>query len=305
MLLLGLTSAAQQEAHFSQYMFNGLVLNPAYAGSRGYMSSVFMFRKQWMGFDGAPQNQSVSFHAPSINLRHGYGIFYANDQLGNIRDQSFSLAYSFRISVSETSFLSLGLRGGFWNYSVDMTDLQNPTSQLLINSGVYDPNDPAFAGNNTTLWHPNVGTGLYFSSKRAYTGLSIPQLIPTSLAWTTGMNARRYFHVLFTQGFLIPLGEHLKLRPSTLVKYAPGAPVQFDINGSVVIKELFWVGVSYRTQEGIVLITEIMPNSWIRFGYSYDITTSSIGQYNSGTHEFMLGFDLHFKGDPHVSPRYF
>ncbi len=304
-LLTGLQIMAQQEAHYSQYMFNGLVLNPAYAGSREYMSSVLITRQQWTGFDGAPRNQSISFHTPSINLRNGFGIFFANDKLGGIREKSFSFAYAYRIPFGKESFFSLGLRAGGWNYQMDYSELQNPQSSLLINSQVYDPSDPAFAGANPSLWQPNAGCGIYINTKSMYTGISLPQIIPNSLSTSANGDARRYLHLLITQGFIIRLSKGFHVRPSALLKAIPGSAAQLDLNLSFLFNDRIWVGGTYRTGEGYVMLVEILPNSWLRLGYSYDVTTSRISLASTGSHEIMLGFDLNFKGNSHISPRHF
>ncbi|HHG83514.1 MAG TPA: type IX secretion system membrane protein PorP/SprF [Bacteroidetes bacterium] len=300
---LGLGLYAQQDRHFSQYMFNHLALNPAYAGKDGFLASTLIFRKQWIGIEGAPSTQSFAMHGPSRNDRHGFGLQFYNDEIGVTKNTVVNLDYAFRIHLSETARLSFGLQGTMGNYRADLNGVRTGSDIDPAVGG-----DPAFTGAaNVNLWIPNAGAGVFFHTQRFYLGASAPRLIEQSLAQnksiSSAIQSRHYF---FTTGLVLG-ADHavVKFRPSILVKYQDAAPVQFDLNAHFLIADRLWLGASYRTQDAIVLMAELNLSTFFRIGYAYDITTSDLKNYSTGSHEFMLGFDLNFHKRAMISPRYF
>ncbi|MEM7036971.1 MAG: type IX secretion system membrane protein PorP/SprF [Bacteroidota bacterium] len=292
-----MAASAQQVPMYSQYMFNGLVLNPAYAGSKGYISSTLIVREQWTGIDEAPSTQSFSFHGPSRNLRHGFGFTFVNDKAGAINDMNLAVDYAYRIPVGKTGALSFGLEAGVNNYRANYDGLRTET----------DATDIAIVANNVNLWLPDVNFGIYYDSRRFYIGASARHLVPNNLHDTGAgdFESIRERHYLATAGVVIDLGRDVKFKPSTLVKYHPAAPLQADLNASFLFREKLWTGVSWRSFDAVAFILEWQATKAFRLGYSYDLSTSRLQGISGGSHEFMLGFDLHFRGRGNVSPRFF
>ena len=305
LLMIGIVTGlqAQQDPMYSQYMFNQQVLNPAYVGSWGYMTSTMLYRKQWSGMNGAPQTGSFSFHTPSQNDRHGFGMSFVNDRIGVAQTNGLSAAYAFRIHLSQNARLALGLQGSVDNYRANFGGVR--TASVIDPSS--NPNDPAFNGNSVNLWKPNAGAGIFFHTKYFYAGASTPRLILhplTNNEATSSASMSRHF--FFTTGVVIGKDDApVKFKPSILVKYSPGAPIQFDFNAHFLFVNRIWVGASYRTEDAIVGMVQIQALQWLRFGYAFDYITSQINPYASASHEFMLGVDLNFKRKSMISPRYF
>jgi type IX secretion system PorP/SprF family membrane protein len=300
-LFLGNAGFAQQDPHYSQYMFNHLVLNPAYAGSWGYMTSNLLFRKQWVGFDGAPESQSFSLHAPSRNDRHGFGISAANDKIGVTQNTSFAGQYAFRIHLGENARLALGLQAEVENYRGNFGDVRTGSTITGIGS------DPAFTGNSVNWIKPNAGAGLFFHTKHFYLGASAPRLIEQNLSNSDNVtDAMQRRHFFFTTGLVFGKeSATLKFKPSVLLKYVAGAPLNYDINAQFLIADRIWLGASYRSEDAIVGMVQVNVLQWLRIGYAYDHVTSEINPYAAASHEFLLGVDLNFKKKGMISPRYF
>ena len=296
LVLMG-SAFGQQEIHFSQYMFNGLLINPAYAGSRQQASINLMARSQWVGFPGAPKSQTVSLHAPSRNMRHGYGFLLSNDAIGPVNNTGLSVQYAFRIPLDDEfeSSLSLGLQGGFDAYRTNFQSLRldDQTDETLVNNDV-----------NRVL--PNAGFGMYYQRPRFFAGVGIPRLIRNHLTNDKSTSdARQWRHYFVNSGLLLDFSQNIKFRPSLLFKHVNGAGSSLDVNASVIFKDLFWIGASWRTEDAVVLMAEIWPTKQLRLGYAYDINTSGLQDFNRGSHEISLGFDFNFWKDGVISPRYF
>ncbi|PIB35524.1 hypothetical protein BFP72_09035 [Reichenbachiella sp. 5M10] len=292
---------AQQQGMFTQYMFNGLALNPAYAGSQETLSLTALTRYQWVGIDGAPNTQTFSAHAPFKKDRIALGLQLYNDNIGVSNTFSTFVSAAYRINF-EKATLSMGLQLGFSSYKSDVTAL-NP---------VFDLDDVALSENVHEPFKPNMGTGAYFYSDRYYIGLSLPTLFnstinsfdidDSNLTYKSGTSKR---HTYLTAGYVFDLGTHFKLKPSTLLKYVAGAPIQFDINANLLIDEVVWVGVSYRNGESIDFLVELLITSDLRLGYAYDYTLNDLNNISQGSHELMLNYRIEFKKDNITSPRYF
>ncbi len=298
---LGNVAFGQQDPHYSQYMFNHLVLNPAYAGSWGFLTSNLIFRKQWVGFDGAPETQSFSMHAPSRNDRHGFGLGFVNDKIGVTHTTGLNFDYAFRIHLGKNARLALGLQGAVENYRANMGGVR--TGSDITGAG----SDPAFQGSSINVWLPNAGAGVFFHTKHFYLGASAPRLITQDLndgnAGSIAVQSRHYF---FTTGLVFGKDEAaVKFKPSVLVKYEPQSPISVDLNAHFLFADRLWLGVSYRTEDAIVGMIQLQAFKWLRIGYAYDHVTSDINPYAAASHEFLLGLDLNFKQKAMVSPRYF
>ena len=299
LLLLFTGVVAQQHPLFSQYMFNGLYINPAYAGSKDFISSTLIARKQWAGFNGSPSTQIASLHAPLKSKKIGLGVMISNDKIGVTNETDFYTSYAFHIPLN-TGKLSLGLNAGFSYFNSNLNELD-----------VWDNDDPVYEGQNTTLSNvlPNFGAGVYYYSNRFYAGLSVPQILSydPDKPFHYDMNEVHHVvrHYFLTSGVIIETQGELNLRPSLLVKYVTNAPVQYDINMNLLISDIIWVGASYRSKDAVVLLLEYQVNKKLRVGYSYDITLSELRNYSTGSHEIVLGYDFGFNVLKIKTPRYF
>ncbi len=296
-LLLTVSAFAQQKPMYSQYMFNMLNINPAYAGSRGAMSAVALYRNQWVGFPGAPRTTTFSFDMPIQNRKVGLGMQLYDDRVGIERTTGFNAIYAFRFQFAGSGTLSLGLQAGLLNYQANYTEVNT-----------YLPNDPAFSSNVRGIL-PAFAAGVYYNSDKFYVGFSTPALLRTKIKYNNAAEVAsvtsRDLHLYLASGTVFDLNPDLALKPSILVKAVSGAPVEVDINCNLWLQNKISLGASYRTGDAIVGMVEYQVNQQLRFGYAYDKTFSNLGTLVNGTHEIMLRLEF---GSPSVrvsSPRYF
>lgn len=271
--------SGQHQAHYSQYMFNGLLINPAYAGSKGMLQATALYRSQWTGFPGAPRTATVSLHSTTRNLRNNYGLTFLHDRIGANQRSGFQAAYAYRLDLGAAT-LAFGLQGGMTVFATD--------HRLVATT---DDGDPLF-GNNVSFLIPNAGAGIYLQHERFYLGASMPELLRyKSNLYDRVLGDQNLFrHYYLTAGCLFPLGRDVKLKPSVLVKHLPGVPFQFDLNTNVILKDLLFLGVSYRTEDAAIGMIEWQLNPQLRLGYAYGTTVGGLQSYNRGTHEFMIGY---------------
>ncbi|UXX79706.1 type IX secretion system membrane protein PorP/SprF [Reichenbachiella carrageenanivorans] len=287
---------AQQQVMFTQYMFNQLAINPAYAGIHDGISTSFLARNQWVGFEGAPKTQTFSIHSPIKYRSIALGAVLIRDEIG-LTDQFgayFSSAY--RINFSNRSKLSFGLQLSFNQYQVDYSENTN--------------NDPNLANQNINDISPNAGAGVMWHSDRFYLGFSIPQLVSNSLnsigEGSLDPDAKLVRHYFMSAGYVFDLSRNLKLKPNLLFKWVQGAPFEIDINANFLIKELIWLGLSYRSMDSFDALFQIQVTPQFQLGYSYDfLTTTDLSRVNSGSHEIMINYVFNVKSDKIVTPRYF
>jgi type IX secretion system PorP/SprF family membrane protein len=300
-LLLSVSTAfSQQLPQFTQYMFNTISINPAYAGSRETFSAVGLHRSQWVGLEGGPETQTLSIHTPLKNEKIGLGLSFINDKLGY---ENFSYIYgdfSYTIQTGVESKLAFGIKGGFTHYNLDEELLNDP-------SVVNDP----FFNDVSNRWSPNIGAGLYWHTNRWYLGLSAPRILNTD--YNKGRNGSIDYVALerisyyVTGGYVFDLSENTKLKPSVLLKATNGAPLSFDISANFLFNETFWFGAGYRINESAAAIggiADFQVSKQLRIGYAYEYPISDIRPYTSGTHEVLLMFEV-FKSKRIKSPRYF
>ena len=291
-------SIAQTEPMYSQYMFNMLGVNPAYAGSREASSFNFFQRSQWIGLQGAPQTTSFSFDQSILNKRAGWGIQFYDDKIGVEKADGINIMGSTKIQVSENGILSGGLSFGLMNYRIDLMNV----------TGRFTPNDPAFYS-NLNKWTPSLGIGIYYNTDNFYAGVSIPNILKSRLTAfdliRSGLQKVNQKHIFLTTGFVIPINEDLKLKPSTMIKMVEGAPIEADFNTNVWLRDIIGLGVSYRTGDAVIGMAEIQANQNLRFGYAYDMTISPLKFYNTGTHEIMIRYEIGNFKNKIKSTRYF
>lgn len=291
---------AQQNALFSQYMFNTLAVNPAYAGSRNVVAATALYRNQWIGIEGAPKTGTFSIDGPVANNRIGLGLQITSDKIGITNTTSGVLSAAYRIPMN-TGALSLGMEGSVATYRAGFSDIQlDPGGPV---------GDPVFSEDiNKTLF--NFGSGIYYNSERFYVGLSVKDFVSNrlninNLANLDDITARQSAHAYMALGYVFPLNIDLNLKMSGLAKGVRGAPLQGDLNATLWIKEMVAIGVEYRTGADVAALMELRVTPQIRLGYSYDRSTTSLAEFNSGSHELMLRYEFSFELDRMLSPRYF
>ena len=284
---------AQQRMMFTQYMFNGLAINPAYAGSQESLDLTALAREQWVGLDGAPSSQTFSAHAPLRNKKIALGFLLTHDQIGVTSQTGVYGVYAYRIKLREGS-LSAGLQVGFDSYRTGF-------SRVLTEI----EDDQHFLQDDVQALLPNFGTGLYYSTSRFYAGFSAPYLFNNLYPGRAQNSARQFRHWFASAGYVLDLNRELKLKPNVLVKAVQGAPVEIDINANLLIREILWVGMSYRSFDALSWLVELQATPKFRIGYAYDMTVSPLKQVNSGSHELMLNYRVSFQKSKIITPRYF
>jgi len=291
-----LTAYTQQDAQYTQYLFNGLVINPAYAGSRSTFSALAIYRYQWVKIDGAPRTLGASLHSPINDSNNSIGLSIENDVIGVHNRFSAYASYAYRIQVSNTAKLALGVSAGLLSYRSDWTKLE----------AIQDPTDPNFSTVAENKLLPNFGLGAYFHSDRYYIGLSVPHLLSSKLDDLSQLSKYKR-HYFLSAGYVFDLSPSLKLKPSFLLKSIPSeAPFQADLNLNLLIKDMVWVGMGYRTGDALLFTAEYHTQNGLRIGYAYDFNVSKLNPYNSGSHEIMVGWDLmRSKPEKVLSPRFF
>jgi type IX secretion system PorP/SprF family membrane protein len=288
---------AQQQPLFSHYMVNGLYINPAYAGSKEFVSTTLIARKQWSGFEGAPSTQIASLHAPLKKKRVGLGVVISNDKIGITNETDFYGSYAYHIPT-KSGIISMGLSAGFSYFRSQFSDLT-----------VWDPDDPVYETNSLSNVLPNFGAGVYYYSQKFYAGFSVPQILSYDADQAFHIKVEKTHqvvrHYFLTSGMIVETGGELKLRPSMMVRYTSNAPAQFDLNMNLIISDIIWFGATYRSEDAIVVLAAYQVNKKMRIGYSYDITLSDIKTYSTGSHEIVLGYDFGFNVLKMKTPRYF
>ena len=293
-LLFGLSlgASAQQQVMFTQYMFNGLAINPAYAGSHETISLSALARKQWTGLDGAPSTQTFGVHAPIKNQRMALGALFLHDNIGVTNQNGLFGMYAYRIPVSDKGKLAFGLQGGVSFYNAQFSKVS--------------ATDPRFA-NDVRLVTPSIGFGMYYNTERFYAGLSIPQLNQANFdKKNPDSNSKLVRHYFLTAGYVFDIGHSLKLKPNVLVKSVVGAPIEIDLNANLLIKEVLWVGLSWRSFDSIDALLQLQITDQLQFGYAFDFaTTTDLKNVNGGSHELMLNYRFSFAKTRIITPRYF
>jgi len=287
---------AQQEAMFTQYMFNGLALNPAYAGSHESLSATVLFRDQWRGLDGAPTTQTFSLHSPIRNAKIALGLNVIHDKITVFNQYGVNGSYAYRI-FTDKGTLSLGLQVGFTSYNADLTELQPQ-----------DPTDNIF-NVDVNKFMPNLGAGVYYYTDKFYAGVSVPQFINNSLdeeIIEEDSDARQERHYFLTSGYMFELSPSVKLKPNFLLKIVEGAPIELDLNANVLFSDVLWLGLSWRSMADFDALMQVQLTDQLLLGYSYDFAnTTDLRRVNSGSHELMINYRFRYAKNKVITPRYF
>lgn len=295
LLLVSASVFAQQDAQYTNYMYNTINVNPAYAGSRGVMSIFGLYRSQWVGLDGAPVTGTVSLNTPIENSNIGLGLSFENDRIGSSDASAIAADLSYAIQVSETYKLAFGVKGTANLFSVDYTKLNR-----------YDLNDPKFQNNVENKFSPNIGAGLYFYSDKLYLGLSVPHILDTDVYDDNNASANlETMHYYIIGGYVFYLSPSLQFKPAVMCKTVEGAPLQVDVSANFLFNEKFTLGAAYRWDAAMSVLAGFQISSGLLIGYGYDLETTKLANYNSGSHEVFLRFELSKNRERIDTPRFF
>lgn len=282
------TASAQQYPVFTQYYFNEMVINPAYAGNHVKLSLTTMYRNQWVNFPGAPKTFNFSGHTSLLKNKIGVGLMIDHDEIGSYKNDHIYGYYAYKLHFREAT-LSMGLQAGFNILGADFSklDLQNP-------------GDASFFNISNEL-KPNFGAGLFYSKRNYFIGLSVPFIINNKVvnsfeALKGEIREARYYFLRGGAVFPLNRSENVKINPSILIRSQEGQALTFDLNAAVIFYDIFSIGTSYRLSDAIITFIDLALSDKIHFGYSYDWTSSSINGFSNGTHEFMLNFRSILRG---------
>jgi len=281
------SAVAQQNIVYSQYIFNGLIINPAYAGSHIQVSSSLSYRNQWVNFDGAPKTTTFSIHSAFKREKVGLGLLVTNDQIGSYSNTGLFGSYAFIIKGPGGGVLSLGVQGGFNNFKADF-------SELKLNAKA----DPVYNG-YFNEFKPNFGGGIFYYNKRTFAGFSVPTILRHTEFFKNGFQQLALPRFYYLQaGTVVPLDrmEKIKFSPSFLLRVQDGSPLSADFNINFIFYDVISIGNSYRTGDALVTFLSLTLSEKFQFVYSYDWTTSAIGSYSRGTHEFMINYRTRIRG---------
>ncbi|WP_299628249.1 type IX secretion system membrane protein PorP/SprF [uncultured Tenacibaculum sp.] len=290
-----ISGKAQQDPQYTNYMFNTLSVNSAYAGSRGHLTVVALHRTQWVGIEGAPQTQSLTVESP-IGNNLGLGVAFVHDKLGPSRELYLDANLSYTIKLRNKSRLSFGLKAGGRLLNVDLFD-------------GFQTNPDVNSINNKFL--PTLGAGLYWRNDKSYLGISVPNFLTnkhfdrdTFSSTSFDVSAER-LHYFLIAGKVFDLSDNVKFKPAFLGKFVVGAPAIVDLSANFLIYDTLRLGAAYRWDDSFSGLLGFQLSPKLLLGYAYDLTTTRLGDFNSGTHEIMLRFELKTKEKQLKSPRFF
>ncbi len=307
-LLLSLSGTelfGQQDAQYTQYMYNTMSFNPAYAGSRGYFSSILLHRSQWVGLDGAPRTQTLALHSPvGRSEKVGLGLSIIRDDIGPTVETYANVNFSYTINTGYFSKLAFGLSAGVDVLDVDFT---------LLN--IYTGSDPFGAQNIDNRLQPQVGVGAYWYSDKFYVGLSVPNLLetehfeesPNTTNNSESFLAQERLHYHIIGGYVFDLSPSIKFKPAALAKVVSGSPLQVDLSANFLINERATLGAAYRWDAAVSLLAGFQVNDQWMIGLAYDRETTELGrrEFNDGSFEVFLRFELFRNVDRLITPRFF
>lgn len=286
--------SAQQDSQYTQYMYNTITINPAYAGSRGALSVFGLYRTQWVGLDGAPETSTFSVNTPLNNSDLGLGVSLVNDKIGPTNENTLSADLSYTVPTSETFKLSFGIKGTANLFNLDVNKLS-----------FEDQGDPQFQDLKNKI-SPNIGAGVYWHSDKAYVGLSIPNFIETN-RYSNNDNAifKDKINYYFMAGYVFDIDYYVKFKPAVLTKMVQGAPLQVDLSGNFMFNDKFVLGLAYRWSASVSALAGFQVSDGLYIGYGYDHETTRLRKYNSGSHEIFLRFEFFNNYNKITSPRFF
>lgn len=305
-LLLAIASywglMAQQEPQYTQYIYNTVVINPGYAGSRGVFSITGMHRSQWLGIDGAPKTQTLNFHTP-VSERVGIGLSIVNDDIGNGTNQEtyFDGVFSYTIPFSRENKLAFGIKAGGHLLNIDFTKLANYEREVSV-SGI---------ANIDNRFSPNFGVGAYYYNERFYAGISVPNFLRTEhfdeADSSNSFLARERFNLYLMTGYVYDIYPTVKFKPALLFRAAQGTPLQIDVSANFLFNEKFTIGAAYRWDAALSAIFGFQLNDNLTLGLAYDRELSELGgqTFNDGSFEILLRYEFLTRLQRRMAPRFF
>ena len=295
LLLMSICIYAQQEPQYTQYMYNPILVNSAYAGSKGYTSVYALYRTQWVGLDGAPQTINFSMNKPLNSSKLGYGISVINDRIGPSDETQLAVDLSYSIFFNNDYRLAFGIKASANLLNIDYTKLNQ-----------YNPGEVILQNNVTNRFSPNIGAGFYFYNKKGYLGASVPMLLDKKeYDDISNSEINQRYHLYFIGGKVFDLGSNTKFKPAFISKIVAGSPVQLDLSANFLFNEKFTIGAAYRWSASLSAMAGFHINNKLFVGYGYDRETTKLSGFNSGSHEIFLQFELFENNKRAETPRFF
>ena len=293
LMFTAIVSFAQQDAQFTQYMYNTININPAYAGSRGALSIFALHRTQWVGLDGAPVTNAASVNTPLNESNLGLGVSIINDKIGPTTENTISADLSYTVPTSETFKLSFGIKATANFFNLDVNRL-NPVDD-----------DPSLHDFNNKFT-PNIGAGVYLHSDKAYLGFSVPNFIESNRYDDNEVAIfKENINYYLIAGYVFDVNEYIKFKPTLLTKVVGGAPLQVDVSGNLMFNDKFVVGIAYRWSAALSVMVGFQVSDGMYIGYGYDHETTKLNNYNSGSHEIFLRYEIFKNNGKIITPRFF
>ena len=296
LVLLGDQATAQQDSQYTQYMYNTMMINPAYAGSRDCTSIFALYRNQWVGLDGAPKTASLSIHTPIEGKHVGLGGAIYHESIGPQSTNMIDVDFSYTLEFEESK-LAFGLKAAGAFYRFDRSKMN-----------LVDADDYAFQGKETSFL-PNIGAGLYYYGEKYYVGFSIPYLLDTKTfsktdeRKITDVNEKQHYNLM--GGYVFDLSPDFKFKPAALMKMVSGSPLQVDLSANFMYDDRFVLGAAYRWSAAVSAMAGFqIDRNWF-IGYAYDMETTDMRKYNYGSHEIFLRYEFVRDIQKIISPRFF
>lgn len=290
---------AQQSPMYTQYMFNAVTVNPAYAASMEEFQAALLTRVQWVSIEGAPITETVTLHGPILKEKIGVGLSLTNDEIGPIQQTGLAADFAYQIQLNKRQYLSMGIKGGLSFYQANLSELK-----------LIEDYDPAFENDVEGKFMPTLGFGLYYYTNKFYVGFSSPNIMKNQYlddysvqSVSLGREERHYY---LMGGYAFEINRDLVFKPSAMMKMVSGSPVSFDLNASFYLYKRLWLGATYRVGDAVCFMAEVNVGRKFMLGYAYDYTLSKLTHFNSGTHEILLSYKFNrLKNARLKSPRYF
>lgn len=293
---------SQQDAQYTQYMYNTQIINPGYIGSKNALGFGLLYRTQWAGFDGAPNTGTFTFNTPlGLLKRNAIGLSIVNDRIGPSNETGITVDYAYSLLLSGNSRISFGIKGGLSILDVDYTKLN-----------IYDENDWQFAENIDKKVQPQIGAGIYYNDDKLYLGLSVPNFFNSKHYNANNTNnsnedaiAIERLHYFFIAGYVFDINESIRFKPATMLKWVNGSPLQVDVSANFLFNNKFTLGASYRWDAAISAMAGFQISEQFFLGVGYDFQTTDIQDHSNGSYEFFLKFDLFNNPERILTPRFF